>query len=152
MSGDTECVQLLLNFGHQVDCVDKCGWPPLLYANFKAHESCVLALMKPKPDQVFVLGTLLRKARNELDKKRTVKVHVHCTLCSDVIAGCVGKNWLPAFFFSWKKIFIYMLMYMYMYVSCSDGTKNMQEKFEDYWLGSQLSLRMNLFSFFFLTL
>ena len=77
MSGDTECVQLLLSFGHQVDCVDKCGWPPLLYANFKAHESCVLALMKPKPEQVFVLGTLLRKARNELDKKRTVKVLVH---------------------------------------------------------------------------
>ena len=82
MSGDTECVQLLLDFGHQVDCVDKCGWPPLLYANFKAHESCVLALMKPKPEQVFVLGTLLRKARNELDKKRTVKVHCTCILYS----------------------------------------------------------------------
>ena len=99
MSGDTECVQLLLNFGHQVDCVDKCGWPPLLYANFKAHESCVLALMKPKPEQVFVLGTLLRNARNELDKKRTVKVHR--TLYSDVVAGCVGENWwLPASFIS----------------------------------------------------
>jgi len=96
MSGDTECVQLLLNFGHQVDCVDKCGWPPLLYANFKAHESCVLALMKPKPEQVFVLGTLLRKARNELDKKRTVKVHVHCILY--VAVGCVVKHWLPAYF------------------------------------------------------
>lgn len=74
MSGDTECVQLLLNSGHQVDCVDKYGWPPLLYANFKAHESCVLALMKPKPEQVFVLGELLRRARSDLQKKRTVRV------------------------------------------------------------------------------
>ena len=91
MSGDTECVQLLLDFGHQVDCVDKCGWPPLLYANFKAHESCVLALMKPKPEQVFVLGTLLRKARNELDKKRTVKVHVHvcCIHCTSIVMVCL---------------------------------------------------------------
>ena len=75
MSGDTKCVELLLSSGHQVDCVDRYGWPPLLYANFKAHESCVLALMKPKPEQVFVLGTLLKRARNELEKKRTVKVH-----------------------------------------------------------------------------
>lgn len=90
MSGDTECIQLLLDFGHQVDCVDKCGWPPLLYANFKAHESCVLALMKPKPEQVFVLGTLLRKARNELDKKRTVKVHVdvYCIRCIGIVIVC----------------------------------------------------------------
>ena len=90
MSGDTECVQLLLNFGHQVDCVDKCGWPPLLYANFKAQESCVLALMKPKPEQVFILGTLLRKARNEMDKKRTVKVHILYMLY--VAARCVVKH------------------------------------------------------------
>ena len=74
MSGDTECVQLLLNFGHRVDCVDRYGWPPLLYANFKAHESCVLALMKPKPEQVFILGYLLRGAKNEVEKKRAVKV------------------------------------------------------------------------------
>ena len=74
MSGDTECVQLLLNFGHKVDCIDRYGWPPLLYANFKAHESCVLALMKPKPEQVFILGDLLRKARNKLEKERAVKV------------------------------------------------------------------------------
>lgn len=80
MSGDTECVQLLLNSGHQVDCVDKYGWPPLLYANFKAHESCVLALMKPKPEQVFVLGELLRRARRELEKKRTVKVNTVAVL------------------------------------------------------------------------
>lgn len=74
MSGDTQCVTLLLTSGHKVDCVDRYGWPPLLYANFKAHESCVLALMKPKPEQVFVLGELLRRARSELEKKRTVKV------------------------------------------------------------------------------
>lgn len=76
MSGDTQCVTLLLNSGHKVDCVDRYGWPPLLYANFKAHESCVLALMKPKPEQVFVLGELLRRARSELEKKRTVKVEM----------------------------------------------------------------------------
>ena len=60
--------------------MDKYGWPPLLYANFKAYESCVLALMKPKPEQVFVLGELLRRARRELEKKRTVKVNTVAVL------------------------------------------------------------------------
>ena len=93
MSGDTQCVQLLLDFGHQVDCVDRYGWPPLLYANFKAHESCVLALMKPKPEQVFVLGELLRRARNELEKKRTVKVH--CTVVRKTLKSFVCcSGWL----------------------------------------------------------
>ena len=32
--------------------------------------------MKPKPEQVFVLGELLRRARSELEKKRTVKVEM----------------------------------------------------------------------------
>lgn len=100
MSGDIECVQLLFNFGYQVDCVDKCGWLLLFYVNFKVYESCVLAFMKFKLDQVFVLGILLRKVRNELDKKRIVKVYVYCILCSDVVVGCVGKNWLLVFFFS----------------------------------------------------
>lgn len=74
MSGSTECVQLLLAYGHQVDCLDRHGWPPLLYANFQAHESCVLALMEPKPEQLFVLGKLLRKAKNVVDKEKTLKV------------------------------------------------------------------------------
>ena len=43
MSGDTECVQLLLS-------------------------------LKPKPEQEFFLRDLLRKGRNKLEKKRTVKV------------------------------------------------------------------------------
>lgn len=92
MSGDTQCVQLLLNFGHQVDCVDRYGWPPLLYANFKAQESCVLALMKPKPEQVFVLGGLLRRARNEIEKKRTVKVQYHLKLFTHFLRFYLGQT------------------------------------------------------------
>lgn len=87
MSGDTQCVELLLNSGHQVDCVDRYGWPPLLYANFKAHESCVLALMKPKPEQVFILGGLLRRARNNLEKKRAVKVHEEMNIFIEIMQG-----------------------------------------------------------------
>jgi hypothetical protein len=75
MAGSTECVNLLLCNGHPVDCVDYCGWPPLLYANFKAQEECVLALMNPKPEQLFVLGQLLKKQRNEEEKKKTLKVN-----------------------------------------------------------------------------
>ncbi|EDO40301.1 predicted protein, partial [Nematostella vectensis] len=74
MAGNTRCVQLLLDSGHPVDCLDKYGWPPLLYANFKAQESCVLALMKPKPEQLFVLGDLLKKPSNEAQKEKTFKV------------------------------------------------------------------------------
>ena len=74
MCGSTECVQLLLDYGHQVDCLDKYGWPPLLYANFKAQESCVLSLMKPNPRQIFVLGKLLERSRNEHQKKQAFKV------------------------------------------------------------------------------
>lgn len=74
MAGSTECVQLLLTYGHPVDCVDKSGWPPLLYADFNAKEECVLALMKPKPNQLFVLGNLLNRQKTAEDKKKTFKV------------------------------------------------------------------------------
>ena len=50
--GSTECVQLLIDHQHPVDCPDNKGWPPLLYANFSSHEDCVLAIMKAKPKQV----------------------------------------------------------------------------------------------------
>ena len=38
--------------GHPVDCVDKKGWSPLLYAHFQNHQDCVLALMEAKTEQV----------------------------------------------------------------------------------------------------
>jgi len=76
MAGSTECVQLLLTYNHPVDCVDKHGWPPLLYADFNAKEECVLALMKPKPRQLFVLGNLLRRQRTAEDQTKTLKVQI----------------------------------------------------------------------------
>ena len=52
LSGWQDCVQLLISHGHIVDCIDERGWPPILYAHFKDHEDCVLALLKAKPQQV----------------------------------------------------------------------------------------------------
>lgn len=52
LSGWLDCVQLLISHGHTVDCTDEQGWPPILYAHFKDHEECVLALLKAKPQQV----------------------------------------------------------------------------------------------------
>jgi hypothetical protein len=75
-SGDTQSVKLLLQYGHQVDCLDSWGWPPLLYANFAAQESCVLSLMEPNPKQIFVLGDLLKRGRSEAAKERNFKVRV----------------------------------------------------------------------------
>ena len=67
--GSTDCVKLLLGYGHPVDIPDDCGWPPLLYANFQSCESCVVELMKVKPKQLFVLSSLL----NDCDPKQKEK-------------------------------------------------------------------------------
>ena len=77
-SGDTKTVQLLLQYGHQVDCLDSSGWPPLLYANFAAQESCVLSLMEPNPKQIFVLGDLLKRQTSGAGKERNFKVKRVC--------------------------------------------------------------------------
>ena len=73
-SGDTDCVKSLLKYGHKIDCLDSFGWPPLLYANFAAKESCVLALMEPNPKQIFVLGGLLKKDQSDKAKEANYKV------------------------------------------------------------------------------
>ena len=52
LSGWVKCVEVLITYGHPVDCRDEKGWPPLLYAHFASHQECVLALMKEKPGQV----------------------------------------------------------------------------------------------------
>ena len=52
LSGCLDCVQLLISYGHVVDCTDDFGWSPILYAHFKDHEECVLALLKANPQQV----------------------------------------------------------------------------------------------------
>ena len=57
-----------------MDCLDSSGWPPLLYANFAAHENCVLSLMESNPKQIFVLGDLLRRGSSEAAKERNFKV------------------------------------------------------------------------------
>ncbi|XP_065196427.1 uncharacterized protein LOC135827918 [Sycon ciliatum] len=59
--GHLHCIQALLHHGHRVDCVDNQDWPPLMYANFSASERCVVELMKAKPEQLSLLGRLLRK-------------------------------------------------------------------------------------------
>lgn len=51
LSGWTGCIEVLLSNNHPVDCVDAKGWSPLLYAHFRHHQQCVLALMKAKPHQ-----------------------------------------------------------------------------------------------------
>lgn len=66
----------LLQYGHEVDCLDSCGWPPLLYANFAAQESCVLTLMEANPQQIFVLGDLLRRGDSEAGNERNFKVNI----------------------------------------------------------------------------
>ena len=52
LAGSPDCVQLLLASGHKVDSTDEFGWSPILYAHFKKHEDCVLALLKANPHQV----------------------------------------------------------------------------------------------------
>ncbi len=51
-TGCLETVQLLIAYGHKVDCTDDFGWSPILYAHFEEHEDCVLALLKAYPQQV----------------------------------------------------------------------------------------------------
>ena len=48
-----------LEYGHPVDCKDNAGWIPLLYANFRAHESCIVTIMQQNPQQIFCLGDLI---------------------------------------------------------------------------------------------
>lgn len=52
-AGCVSCVSTLLSNGHEVDCRDYKGWPPLLYAHFTDNTGCFLELMKAKPSQVY---------------------------------------------------------------------------------------------------
>ena len=58
-SGWIECVNELILSDHPVDCIDRKGWSPLLYAHFQNHQDCVLALMEAKPEQVRFLFFLI---------------------------------------------------------------------------------------------
>lgn len=81
-------MRLLHERGHPVDCEDDSGWPPLLYANFKSSEhddtaqhECVLSLMRPKPEQLIVLGRLLNQTCVSLTQNKRNRESVAKVLC-----------------------------------------------------------------------
>ena len=78
--GSTDCVKLLLDRGHPVDILDDCGWPPLLYANFQSCESCVVELMKVKPQQLFVLSSLFKDSNPKQQEK-----NLQVIFCSEIV-------------------------------------------------------------------
>eukprot|EP00041_Stephanoeca_diplocostata_P031283 m.971999 g.971999 ORF g.971999 m.971999 type:complete len:229 (+) comp23927_c0_seq31:2598-3284(+) len=48
---------------------DNMHWLPLLYADFTANRACVLSLMRPKPEQLAVLGRLLEAPTDTEDQR-----------------------------------------------------------------------------------
>jgi hypothetical protein len=85
-------VKLLLEYGHQVDCLDSWGWPPLLYANFAAQESCVISLMEPDPKQIFVLGDLLNRGKSEAARERNFKVRINNFTNELILFHCLNTS------------------------------------------------------------
>lgn len=71
--GNLQSIKLLLDFGHKVDCIDNYGWPPLLYANFRASEECVIMLFEKNPRQIFCLGNLMHE-KNPEQRRKNAKV------------------------------------------------------------------------------
>jgi len=69
-------IQLLINSGHKLDCVDTHGWPPLLYAIFhQANKECISVLMEKNPQQIFCLGRLIRDGKvNEEQRAKNIKI------------------------------------------------------------------------------
>ena len=60
-NGYIESIKFLIDEAQvKIDIPDNRGWPPLLYANFQAHEECVMCLLKPNPGQLHILGELLK--------------------------------------------------------------------------------------------
>ncbi|XP_057315397.1 uncharacterized protein LOC130656537 [Hydractinia symbiolongicarpus] len=72
-SGNLKSIELLISHGHSVNCLDKFGWPPLLYANFKATQSSVIALFRADPKQIFCLSNLLHN-NDEGMRRKNAKV------------------------------------------------------------------------------
>lgn len=72
-SGNLKSIELLISHGHSVNCLDKVGWPPLLYANFKATQSSVITLFRADPKQIFCLSNLLHN-NDEGMRRKNAKV------------------------------------------------------------------------------
>eukprot|EP00041_Stephanoeca_diplocostata_P031278 m.971604 g.971604 ORF g.971604 m.971604 type:complete len:1256 (+) comp23927_c0_seq18:392-4159(+) len=69
LGGFEGVVDELIGHGHPVDCQDNMHWLPLLYADFTANRACVLSLMRPKPEQLAVLGRLLEAPTDTEDQR-----------------------------------------------------------------------------------